>query len=92
MRGSHSEDNTDIASTRPTTARLQTALSTRAEGNYVTALIESRGNVCIQVFSVAHLHAGVTREIGIATLNRSTGRAILMQVRLHPPLSDVQVS
>lgn len=51
--------------TRPGTARPQTAASTRHEGSYVIALLESRG--------VAH-------EVGIAAMDRDTGRVMLVQV------------
>ncbi|KAN0101113.1 MutS domain V domain containing protein [Tylopilus felleus] len=51
--------------TRPGTARPQTAASTRHEGSYVIALLESRG--------VAH-------EVGIAAMDRDTGRVMLVQL------------
>ncbi|KAF8439384.1 muts domain V-domain-containing protein [Boletus edulis BED1] len=52
--------------TRPgTAARPQTAASTRHEGSYVIALLESRG--------VAH-------EVGIAAMDRDTGRVMLVQL------------
>lgn len=53
--------------TRPGTARPQTAASTRHEGSYITALLESRG--------VAH-------EVGIAAMDKDTGRVMLVQVGL----------
>ncbi|EIW86225.1 hypothetical protein CONPUDRAFT_45677 [Coniophora puteana RWD-64-598 SS2] len=53
------------AQSRPATGRPKTAASTRNEGNYVVALIESRG--------VAH-------EVGIAALDRDTGRVMLTQL------------
>jgi len=53
--------------TRPTTARPQTAASTiRREGSYVIAVLEGRG---------------VSREVGIAALDRDTGHVMLVQVR-----------
>lgn len=58
--------------TRPGTARPQTAASTRHEGSYVIALVESRG--------VAH-------EVGIAAMDRDTGRVMLVQVGLQLDLS-----
>lgn len=54
--------------TRPGTARPQTAASTRHEGSYVIALLESRG--------VAH-------EVGIAAMDKDTGRVMLVQVGLE---------
>ncbi|KAI9462694.1 muts domain V-domain-containing protein [Boletus coccyginus] len=51
--------------TRAGTARPQTAASTRHEGSYVIALLESRG--------VAH-------EVGIAAMDRDTGRVMLVQL------------
>lgn len=59
---------TTAHSTRPWTAqsRPQTAVSTvQPEGNHVIALLEGRG---------------VSRETGIATLNRDTGQVTLVQV------------
>ncbi|KDQ55011.1 hypothetical protein JAAARDRAFT_181849 [Jaapia argillacea MUCL 33604] len=50
---------------RPTTARPQTAASTRHEGSYVIAVLEGRG---------------ISREVGIAALDKDTGRAILVQL------------
>lgn len=50
---------------RPTTARPQTAISTRHEGSYVIALLEGRG---------------VSREVGIAALDKETGTVMLVQV------------
>lgn len=52
---------------RPTTARPQTAASVRHEGSYVIAVLEGRG---------------VSREVGIAALDRDTGHVMLVQVRL----------
>ena len=52
--------------TRPTTARPQTTASTvRREGSYVIAILEGRG---------------VSREVGIAALDRDTGHVMLVQV------------
>ncbi|KAJ7607391.1 muts domain V-domain-containing protein [Roridomyces roridus] len=54
------------AQTRPGTARPTTAASTRQEGaSYVIALLEGRG---------------VAREVGIAALDRETGRVMLVQL------------
>jgi DNA mismatch repair protein MSH4 len=52
---------------RPTTARPQTAASTKHEGSYVIALLEGRG---------------VSREVGIAALDKDTGKVMLVQVIL----------
>jgi DNA mismatch repair protein MSH4 len=54
-----------IAPSRPTTARPQTATSVRYEGSYVAAVLECRG---------------VFTEIGIATLDKDTGKVVLVQV------------
>jgi hypothetical protein len=56
------------ASARPHTAasnRPQTAVSSRPEGSYVIALFEGRG---------------IAREVGMAALDRDTGRVIVVQV------------
>lgn len=50
---------------RPGTARPQTAASTRHEASFVIALFESRG---------------ISREVGIAALEKDTGRVILVQL------------
>lgn len=50
---------------RPTTARPQTAGSVRYEGSYVVAVLEGRG---------------VSREVGIAALDKDTGKVMLVQV------------
>ncbi|KAF9221300.1 hypothetical protein BS17DRAFT_845606 [Gyrodon lividus] len=50
---------------RPGTARPPTAASTRHEGSYAIALVESRG--------IAH-------EVGIAALDKDTGRVMLVQL------------
>ncbi|KAF5361637.1 hypothetical protein D9758_007277 [Tetrapyrgos nigripes] len=57
------------ANSRPTTARPQTAASTKHEANYVVALLEGRG---------------LGREVGLAALDKDTGRVVLVQ------LSDCQ--
>ncbi|KAJ7813094.1 muts domain V-domain-containing protein [Mycena olivaceomarginata] len=72
------------AQTRPGTARPTTATSVRQEGSYVIALLEGRG---------------VAREVGMAALDRETGRVMLVQLadcqtyvktlhqmHLHPPV------
>lgn len=51
---------------RPTSARPQTSASSRPEGHSIVALLEGRG---------------ISREIGMATLNPDTGRATMVQVR-----------
>ena len=50
---------------RPNTARPQTAASSRHESNYLIAIIEGRG---------------VGREVGMAALDKDTGRVALIQV------------
>ncbi|KAF9074002.1 muts domain V-domain-containing protein [Rhodocollybia butyracea] len=54
---------------RPSTARPQTSVSTRHEGSFMIALLEGRG---------------VGREVGLAALDKDTGRVSLVQ------LSDCQ--
>lgn len=56
-------------SARPTTARPQTAASVRHECSFVVAVLEGRG---------------ISREVGIAALDRDTGKVILVQVSLDP--------
>jgi len=53
------------AQSRPPAARPQTAASVFYESSYVVALLEGRG---------------VSREVGIAALDRDTGKVILVQV------------
>ena len=53
------------AQSRPTTSRPQTAVSVIHEGSYVIALLEGRG---------------VSREVGIAALDKDTGKVVLVQV------------
>lgn len=55
---------------RPTSARPQTAASSRPEGHSVVALLEGRG---------------ISREIGMATLNPETGRVTMVQVCTRLP-------
>ena len=57
------------AQSRPTTARPQTATSVRHEGSYVVAVLEGRG---------------VSREVGIAALDKDTGKVVLVQVCMDP--------
>lgn len=57
------------AQSRPATGRPQTAVSARHEGSYVVALLEARG---------------VGREIGIAALDKETGRVMIVQVQWFP--------
>jgi DNA mismatch repair protein MSH4 len=52
---------------RPTTARVQTATSVHHQSSHVVAIFESRG---------------VGHEVGIAALEKDTGRVILVQVHL----------
>jgi DNA mismatch repair protein MSH4 len=54
-------------SMRPPSARPLTAASSRPEGSNVLAIIEGRG---------------VSREVGIAVLDRDTGAVMLVQVGL----------
>lgn len=54
------------AQSRPGTARVATAASSRVgEGNFVIAVLESRG---------------IGREVGVAALDRNTGTVDLIQV------------
>ncbi|KAK0440784.1 muts domain V-domain-containing protein [Armillaria borealis] len=53
------------AQSRPATARPQTAASTRHDASYVIALLEGRG---------------ISREVGMAALDKDTGRVMLVQV------------
>jgi len=62
---------------RPTSARPQTAASLRPEGRSIVALLEGRG---------------ISREIGIATLNPETGRATIVQVRIYPDLLPTKIA
>lgn len=61
-----SGQNRPWTASRPTTARPITAASTRYEGSYIIALLEGRG---------------ISREVGMAALDRDTGRVMLVQVR-----------
>lgn len=54
-----------IQSIRPSTARPATTLSSRYEGSHVIAVIEGRG---------------VSREVGLAALDRDTGSVKMVQV------------
>ncbi|KAF8060865.1 muts domain V-domain-containing protein [Lyophyllum atratum] len=53
------------AQSRPTTARPLTAASVKHEGSYVIALLEGRG---------------VAREVGMAALDKDTGKVMLVQL------------
>ncbi|KAH9949472.1 muts domain V-domain-containing protein [Amylocystis lapponica] len=53
------------APSRPATARPQTAASSRHESSYVVAVLEGRG---------------VAREVGLAALDKDTGRVALVQL------------
>ncbi|KAL6301010.1 muts domain V-domain-containing protein [Sparassis latifolia] len=57
--------HTWTAPSRPTTARPQTAASSRHESSYIVALVEGRG---------------VAREVGMAALDKDTGRVTLIQL------------
>jgi DNA mismatch repair protein MSH4 len=68
----HSRPRTGQTTTRPRTAqsgpntgRPTTAASTRHEATYVVALLEGRG---------------VSREVGMAAIDRDTGLCVLVQV------------
>jgi len=50
---------------RPTTARPMTSVSTKHQSSYVIALLEGRG---------------VAREVGMAALDKNTGKVMLVQV------------
>ena len=50
---------------RPPTARARTATSTHHESSFVVAVLEGRG---------------VGRELGVAALEKDTGRVVLVQV------------
>ncbi len=63
---SQSTSRTYTAQSRPQTARPQTAVSSRFEQSYVVAVLEGRG---------------VGREVGIAALDKDTGRVSLIQAR-----------
>lgn len=62
---SHTGQSLPTAQSRPRTARPQTAVSVIHEGSYVIALLEGRG---------------VSREVGIAALDKDTGKVMLVQV------------
>lgn len=62
---------------RPGTARPQTGASARHETSYVIAVFEGRG---------------VAREVGLAAIERDTGRVILIQVRLIHVLAEYMLS
>ncbi|TFY64076.1 hypothetical protein EVJ58_g2870 [Rhodofomes roseus] len=57
------------AQSRPATGRPQTAASSRHEASYVVAVLEGRG---------------VAREVGIAALEKDTGRVSLIQLADSP--------
>ncbi|EPS95138.1 hypothetical protein FOMPIDRAFT_63418 [Fomitopsis schrenkii] len=57
------------AQSRPATGRPQTAASSRHESSYVVAVLEGRG---------------VAREVGIAALEKDTGRVSLIQLADSP--------
>ena len=58
----------NTAQSRPGTGRPQTAASSRREASYVLAILEGRG---------------MGKEVGIAALDKDTGRVNLIQVRIH---------
>ncbi|KAF8908829.1 muts domain V-domain-containing protein [Mucidula mucida] len=53
------------AQSRPTTGRPQTAASVRRDASYVVAILEGRG---------------ISREVGMAALDKDTGRVMLVQI------------
>jgi DNA mismatch repair protein MSH4 len=53
------------AQSRPGTAQATTAATSRYEASFIIALLEGRG---------------ISREVGIAALDRDTGRVMLIQV------------
>lgn len=53
------------AQSRPGTAQATTAATSRYEASFIIALLEGRG---------------IAREVGIAALDRDTGRVMLIQV------------
>ena len=63
---------------RPNTGRPQTAASLRHDSSHIVAVIEGRG---------------VGREVGIAALDKDTGRVSLVQVshrcRIYAPLVNL---
>ncbi|KAI3621717.1 hypothetical protein WG66_016688 [Moniliophthora roreri] len=59
------------AQSRPTTARPQTAASTRYEASYIIALLEGRG---------------IAREVGMAAMDMETGRIVLVQACSKPSM------
>ena len=50
---------------RPTTGRPLTSASSRFEGTYVVAILESRG---------------IGREVGAACIDKNSGKVVLIQV------------
>ena len=64
-RTGHTASRPYTGQSRPPTARPQTAASSRHETSYVVAVLEGRG---------------LGREVGIAALDRDTGRVNLIQV------------
>jgi DNA mismatch repair protein MSH4 len=54
---------------RPGTAQATTAVTSHYEASFIVALLEGRG---------------IAREVGIAALDRDTGRMVLIQVLLLP--------
>lgn len=62
-----STNRPNTAQSRPGTGRPQTAASSKREASYVLAILEGRG---------------MGREVGIAALDKDTGRVNLIQVRI----------
>lgn len=60
------QKTTRQASLRPQSARPQTGASSKPEGSFVIAIFEGRG---------------IAREVGMAALDKETGRVVLVQVR-----------
>ena len=61
-------NSTQRPQSRPVTARPQTGASSRHTSSYVVAILEGRG---------------VSRDVGIAALDRDTGNVYLVQVCHH---------
>jgi len=63
--GNNSTNRAWTEQSRPATARPQTAASVHHDGSYVVAVLEGRG---------------ISREVGIAALDKDTGKVMLVQV------------
>ncbi len=69
----HSTARPYTAQTRPGTARPQTATSLKHDSSYVLAVVEGRG---------------IGREVGMAALDKDTGRVDLVQVTIIRELNN----